>query len=327
MEGANILTRSMITFGQGLNRAHPNLINIVNSIEGDDVKGFAEHTTGFLGHLATNVGRSLGRAVMRPRMKSRAQLSEYYEGQLSRLASNFAVSADLALILGGRLKFEEMLSGRFADSLGTLYLGYACLWYYNQNKNVEGIDEVFELAMESILKENQTALHGVQANFPIAGIGEIMGAVCFPTGKDVYKGPTDKMVQSLPSSSPPSASRTAIGGHFHRRQRRRPHPSAERRAAPGCGGDKVQSAARKAKRALTAEEQELVDRVAAMANEIVQVDVFDKLGKEKFEGDGYIRPALRNTRFEELENDLQERVSVAAKAKEHAAKKMAVASP
>ena len=45
-----------------------------------------------------------------------------------------------------------MLSGRFADSLGTLYLGYACLWYYNNNRNVEGIDQVLELAMEQILQ-------------------------------------------------------------------------------------------------------------------------------------------------------------------------------
>ena len=53
VEGANILTRSMITFGQGLNRAHPNLIKIVNTIEkGDDVKGFSKEVMGFLGHLA-----------------------------------------------------------------------------------------------------------------------------------------------------------------------------------------------------------------------------------------------------------------------------------
>lgn len=125
----------MITFGQGLNRAHPNLIKIVNTIEkGDDVKGFTKEVGGFLGHLASNIGRSLTRAVFRPRSKS--DLSAYYEGQLSRLAANFAVSSDLALVLGGRLKFEEMLSGRFADAFSTLYLGYACLWYYQQNRNV-----------------------------------------------------------------------------------------------------------------------------------------------------------------------------------------------
>eukprot|EP01040_Poterioochromonas_malhamensis_P025082 gene25082-31198_t len=155
VEGANILTRSLMIFGQGLNRAHPNLIGILDAIEkGDDVKGFTKATIGFLNHFVTNTGRSLVRAVTRPRSKS--DLLAYYEGQLSRLSSNFAVSADLALVLGGRLKFEEMLSGRFADAFGTLYLGYACCWYYQQNRKVEGIDALFELAMESILQQNQT---------------------------------------------------------------------------------------------------------------------------------------------------------------------------
>ena len=92
VEGANILTRSMITFGQGLNRCHPNLLHIVDSIEkGDDVDGFSKHVKGFMGHLTANVGRSLTRAVTRPRSKA-SGLSDYYEGQLGRLASNFAVS-------------------------------------------------------------------------------------------------------------------------------------------------------------------------------------------------------------------------------------------
>ena len=133
----------MITFGQGLNRAHPNLIKIINTIEkGDDVKGFTTEVKGFLQHLAANTSRSVTRAFSRPR--SKADLVAYYEGQLGRLASNFALSADLALAMGGRLKFEEMLSGRFADAFGTLYLGYSCLWYYKQQKarGVKGIDEV-----------------------------------------------------------------------------------------------------------------------------------------------------------------------------------------
>lgn len=326
VEGANILTRSMITFGQGLNRAHPNLIHIVDAIEkGDDVKGFAEHTTGFIKHLATNVGRSLGRAVTRPRSKSPAKLSEYYEGQLSRLAANFAVSADLALVLGGRLKFEEMLSGRFADSLGTLYLGYACLWFYNQNKNVEGIDAIFELAMEQILKENQTALHGLQGNFPLPGIGEIMGAVCFPTGKDVYKGPSDKMVQEAARLiSNPSGIRDLLSEGIFISDNAEDRIRQMNDCLPlAVEADKAQAAARKAKRPLTAEEQALVDKVTAMADAIVQVDVFDKLGIEKFEGEDYIRPALRGTRFEAAEGELQTRVRAAA-AKKMAQKKVAV---
>jgi hypothetical protein len=301
VEGANILTRSMITFGQGLNRAHPNLIHIVNSIEkGDDVKGFQKETMGFLGHLATNVGRSFSRALFRPRSKS--NLLKYYEGQLSRLASNFAVSADLALVLGGRLKFEEMLSGRFADSLGTLYLGYACCWFYQQNRNVDGIDAVFELAMDTILKQNQTALQGVAANFPLPAIGPLMQAICFPTGANVYGGPEDKTVQKAASKiSTPSGIRDLLSQGIFISSDAKDRVRMLNDALPlAVEADEIVKQAKKAKRELTADEQAKVDRVTTMANEIVQVDVFDKIGKEKYEGDDYVRPALRGTRFENM---------------------------
>lgn len=257
-----------------------------------------------MGHLGTNVGRSVGRAVFRPRSKS-SGLQAYYEAQLGRLASNFAVSADLALVLGGKLKFEEMLSGRFADSLGTLYLGYACLWYYQQNRNVEGIDEMLELAMETLLQQNNKALVGISENFPVPGIGGIMSTVCFPTGKSVYEGPTDGMVQKVAQLiSTPSGIRDLLSeGIFISKD-----PNDRIRQLNDClplavKADKAVSAAKKAKRALTSEEQALVDQVTAMANEIVQVDVFDKVGIEKHMPDDYVRPALRNTRFEQMTRD------------------------
>jgi alkylation response protein AidB-like acyl-CoA dehydrogenase len=305
VEGANILTRSMITFGQGLNRAHPNLIHIVNTIEkGDDVEGFTKEVKGFLGHLGSNVGRSLSRAFLRPRMKG-SDLVTYYEGQLGRLASNFAVSADLALILGGRLKFEEMLSGRFADSLGTLYLGYACLWYYQQNKDVEGIDDILQMAMDSLLKENQIALHGIASNFPVPGIGLIMNAVCFPTGKNVYTGPSDKIVQSAAHQiSNPSDIRQLLSEGIFISDDAQDRIRMLNDCLPlAVEADNILKIAKKEKRTLTADEKDLVEKVQNMANQIIQVDVFEKLGKEKYEDEDYVRPALRNTRFESLHKD------------------------
>ena len=113
VEGANILTRSMITFGQGLNRAHPHLISIVNSIEkGDDVKGFTTAVQGFLGHLATNAVSSLSRALFRPWFKPSkggVELSKYYEAHLSRLDANFALCSDLALVLGQSVSLSVIL--------------------------------------------------------------------------------------------------------------------------------------------------------------------------------------------------------------------------
>lgn len=100
VEGANILTRSMITFGQGLNRAHPNLIKIIATIEkGNDIAGFQREVSGFLSHLFSNAARSLYRGIFRSRTHTSAPASllAYYESQLSRLAANFAFQADLAV--------------------------------------------------------------------------------------------------------------------------------------------------------------------------------------------------------------------------------------
>lgn len=300
VEGANILTRSLMIFGQGLNRAHPNLIGILDAIEkGDDVKGFTKATIGFLNHFATNTGRSLVRAVTRPRSKS--DLLAYYEGQLSRLSSNFAVSADLALVLGGRLKFEEMLSGRFADAFGTLYLGYACCWYYQQNRKVEGIDALFELAMESILQQNQTALLELSNNFPIPGIGPLMKAISFPFGA-AYGGPTDKMVQKASNLiTNPSGIRNLLSeGIFISNDPNDRVRKLNDILPLAVQADKNAAAAKKAKRSLTAEEQALADKVAAVVNELVQVDSHEKLGAEHTAGEDYVRPALRHTRFANL---------------------------
>jgi len=299
VEGANILTRSMITFGQGLNRSHPNLIKIINTIEkGDDVKGFTKEVQGFLGHLFSNITRSVSRGVSRPRSKGK-DLEAYYEAQLSRLAANFAVSADLALVLGGRLKFEEMLSGRFADAFGTLYLGYACLWYYGQNKHVEGIDAVLELAMETLLKQNQTALHGLNSNFPVPGIGPLMRSICFPLGNSPYSGPSDAMVKRAAKViTTPTAIRSLLSEGIFISANPEDRVRMLNDVLPlAVEADKAVEAAKKAKLTLTAEEAALVAKVSKMVNEIVQVDVFDKLGSEQTASADYVRPALRHTKF------------------------------
>jgi acyl-CoA dehydrogenase len=141
VEGANILTRCLIIYGQGLNRAHPNLINIINSLQkGDDPHTFAKEMASFFKHLFVNSGRSIigsllsnteyipglktdyihGSAIDQM-LKSIASTGttgtgaaisdtdtqvfiEYYERILSRRAANFAACADLSLTLGSRLK-------------------------------------------------------------------------------------------------------------------------------------------------------------------------------------------------------------------------------
>lgn len=219
---------------------------------------------------------------------------------MSRLAANFAFQADVALVLGGRLKFEEMLSGRFADALSTLYLGYATVWFYEQNKNVEGLSSVFELAMETLLLENQKALTEIASNFPIWPLGQVMSLVTFPLGAS-YSGPTDKMRQRAAEViSTPNGFRNLISqGVFISS-----NPADRLRKLNDVlpktvAADKAVAAAKKEKRELTAAESALISEVQTIVNDIIQVNVFDKLGVEKQMDDSYVRPALRNTRFAE----------------------------
>lgn len=313
VEGANILTRCLMIFGQGLNRAHPNLINIINSIEkGNDQAGFMKEVYGILGHFFSNFGRSLTQAFVQP-VASKSNLSAYYEAQLSRLAANFAVSVDLALVLGGKLKTEEMISGRFADAFSTLYLGYSCVWFYNRNKGVEGIDAVFELAMENILAQNQAALLGLSQNFPVPLIGPLMGAICFPLGRP-FKGPNDSQrAKATRFITLESGIRNLLSEGIFISADKNDRVRMLNEALPQViKTDALLARAKKEKRSLTAEEQKEVDRVAAIVDQLVQVDVFDKLGVEKYEGENYIRPALRGTRFVE---HLQQAVPIAAGAR------------
>lgn len=303
VEGANILTRSMMIFGQGINRAHPNLIKIIGTLEkGDDVKGFTREVSGFLGHLFSNAFNSITRSLFRPRSKS-AGLTAYYEGQLSKLAANFAFQTDVGLSLGGRLKFEEMLSGRFADAFSTLYLGYATLWYYDQNKHVEGIDAVFELAMESILLENQKALTELSSNFPIPVLGPLMRIVSFPLGLP-YHGPNDKLRQKATQYiTNPSGFRDLLSqGVFISSDKNDRVRMLNDILPKAVAMDKVLAQAKKDKRELSESEKKQFAEIQEVVNKLVQVNVFDKLGLEKHMGDNYVRPALRNTRFENMKS-------------------------
>jgi len=161
VEGANTLTRSLIQFGQGLMRAHPHLLGVVRSVQkGDDLAGFNQGLWGMVSHGAVNAGRSLGRTALRSRSKS--DLEGHYESQLNRLASAFAIASDLSLLLGGKIKFAESLSGRYADVLSHLYLGYATLWFHSKFP-AQGSEKVVDWVMANLLVDIQ-----VRASLPPA---------------------------------------------------------------------------------------------------------------------------------------------------------------
>lgn len=296
VEGANTLTRSLIIFGQGLTRSHPHLLDIVKAIQkGDDMEGFNKHLGLMVRHGVVNAGRSFGRAMLRKRTRG-GGLEAHYASQMDRLTAAFAFCSDVSLTMGGKIKFAEMLSGRYADVLSNLVLGYAVLWYAAEHKGVEGMEKLMDFTMAGITADIEDAFHGIFANFPNRPLALAMQAVAFPTGR-CYPRPSDtlsKEVAQLVSTD--SAVRNLFTENiFVSKDLNNRVALIHATLGKACRADAVLAKLRKEKRAPTAAEQALIDEAEAAREVIIQVDSFKGLGKEALASGNWSqedRPAL-----------------------------------
>lgn len=203
VEGANILTRSLIIFGQGAIRAHPCLLAEMNAVTG---MANSKARRDFDNALFTHVGFSISNMVrslllgltggwMTP-APVRGPHAHYFR-KLSRLSAAFAFLADsVLLLLGGKFKFKEKLSGRLADALIHLYMASALLKRFEDDGRPEQDMPLLEWGMEDSLQRIQQALHGVILNFPAPLLGGLARLIVFPFGLP-YPGPTDKTVKAV----------------------------------------------------------------------------------------------------------------------------------
>jgi hypothetical protein len=185
--------------------------------------------------------------------------------------------------MGGQLKFAEFTSGRFADVLSNLYLGYATLWYY-EKYNVKGAEPVLDYAMMNILHEAEEAFHEMFANFsgPVPGIGPAMQIACFPSGK-CYPRPGDALVKQVSAAiSTDSAVRSQLAQDLFISK----DTAADRIALinatlpKAISADAILAKVRKEKRKPTSDEQVVIDAAEAAREIIIQVDSFKRLGQE-----------------------------------------------
>jgi acyl-CoA dehydrogenase len=197
VEGANILTRSLIIFGQGAIRAHPWLLKEMQAARDpkpEARKAFDRALFSHVGHFLSSMVRSLllgltGSFIKR--VPVRGPTARYYR-QLSRMSAAFAFVSDLVLVLlGGRFKFKEKLSGRLADALIHLYLGSAVLKRYEDDDRPEEDLPLLCWAIEDSLFTIQESLKGVMANFPVPGIGRLARWIVFPLGSP-HAPPSDR---------------------------------------------------------------------------------------------------------------------------------------
>jgi acyl-CoA dehydrogenase len=202
VEGANILTRSLIIFGQGAIRAHPYLLKEMLALEEPDEKrALADFDDAFwrhVGHSTKTLFRALGRSwtggVFAPAPVGVGDTARHYK-QLSRYAASFALTADLVLLtLGGALKRKEMLSARLGDILSELYLLSAALKRFEDEGRREEDRPLLDWCMADGLARIDRSLDAVLANLPSRVAGVLLRAITMPNSRH-RRGPSDELTR------------------------------------------------------------------------------------------------------------------------------------
>ena len=190
VEGANILTRTLIIFGQGALRAHPYAYKEVKSIENKDLKGFDEAFWGHIGHIVRNTFRSVILSVTRGYITSAPVHRELksYVRRLKWASASFAILTDIGMgTLGGNLKFREKITGRFADILAWMYIGTATVRRFHAEGERKEDLPYAKFVLKHCLFEIQRAFDGIFDNMYGVEQRSIGGKILFGTLQFVFK--------------------------------------------------------------------------------------------------------------------------------------------
>jgi acyl-CoA dehydrogenase len=309
VEGANILTRSMIIFGQGAIRSHPFLLREINAVqETNEERALHEFDRAIVGHagfLLRNILRTPLLGISRGRF-SRRQLSGHMGRNLQYLnwmSSAFALTADTALMtLGGSLKRRERLSARLGDILSDLYILSAVLKHYlDQGQHSEDLPLV-RRAFSSGLHRIQQALGALFQNLPFRPLAWLLRLLVFPSGMPfrVADDQVDREVARILLA--PSAARDRLTRHLYvtiNEQERvgqlemaleqadrvaaveRSLRKARRSGVIGGNHADELAVAAVAEGVITQEQKEELERMAELRRKVIAVDQFHDYGKEK----------------------------------------------
>ena len=185
VEGANILTRSLIIFGQGAIRCHPFVQKEMKAAGSGDVRAFDAAFFGHLAHIVRTKWRvisyGLTGGVFVPSPVSGFE-AKYYKA-ISRYSAIFSLTADLALAtLGGAMKRKEHLSGRFSDAFAWMFLAAAALKHFHVQGRPANQRAYLDWACTHALYETEAALFGVLDNLPGRFMAAIVRRLAFPFG-------------------------------------------------------------------------------------------------------------------------------------------------
>ena len=225
VEGANILTRSLIIFGQGAVRCHPFVLKEMNAARNSNrevgVREFDAAVMGHVGFAISNAVRSLvlGLTSARfTRVPDTGATARYFQ-HVNRYSASFALATDVAMLaLGGYLKKKETLSARLGDVLSSMYLASMVLKHH-ENQGREPADlPLVEWACRSLLYQAQEQLHLFLRNFPNRPLALFMRLFIFPRGL-AYSPPSDRLGHAIGDLvMNPTATRERLSAYIYKTQ-------------------------------------------------------------------------------------------------------------
>ncbi|CAB3846901.1 Acyl-coenzyme A dehydrogenase [Achromobacter mucicolens] len=224
VEGANILTRSLIIFGQGAIRCHPYVLAEMQAAQSPDRKrGLDDFDAAFWGHagfVVRNTFRALGTSLTGARFAAvnadvSPAMKRYYQ-LLGRYSAAFAMLADTSmLVLGGSLKRRERLSARLGDVLSQMYLISATLKRFEDEGRQAADAPLAHWSIQDALCKLQDAFDGVLDNFPNRAVAWIIRRIVFPWGHGQIP-PSDQLGQDVARLLiSPSATRDRLTAGCH----------------------------------------------------------------------------------------------------------------
>ena len=167
VEGSNIMTRSLIHFGQGAIMSHPFAYKEIIALENNDTKAFDEAFFSHIKHLFNNLSRSIILSLTRGYLISptKHDLISKYQRKISWCSATFALLADIAMArFGGNLKRKEKLNGRFGDALSAMYFATCILRKFKENGAPKFEEAIVEHALKEQFCKAQYAIEGLYQN-------------------------------------------------------------------------------------------------------------------------------------------------------------------
>ena len=224
VEGANILTRTLIIFGQGAIRAHPFVLREMRAAkemsDAEASREFDDAITSHIGHVLTNGVRAWVHGVSSSRLgqvpRDCAPETRHYYRFTSRLSAAFAFLADMSMLaMGGALKRKEKISGRLGDVLSMLYLVSATLKHYEDQGRMKEDLPLIRWGVRDALYHAQMAIDQVLSNFPVKALATFLRWTIFPLGMS-FRPPLDARNRECAQIAlTPGAARERLSGGMY----------------------------------------------------------------------------------------------------------------